>query len=141
MDRTICINHRASKRPTCRTHGHDMALRSMAHGPQARCSGVGCHRGNHGLTVRGGRWRSERQAAEYATPPLDWELELLALLPWPPPDAGIIMRATTSMQTWPFAVMGDEASAIARQTAPIPIVVSHSTCDSGEGIFGPNFLG
>ena len=33
------------------------------------------------VTARWGRWKSERQAAEYATPPLEWECELLALLP------------------------------------------------------------
>ena len=32
-------------------------------------------------TARWGWWKSERQAAEYATPPLDWEWELPALLP------------------------------------------------------------
>ena len=33
------------------------------------------------VTARWGRWKSERQAAEYATPPLEWEWELPALLP------------------------------------------------------------
>ena len=90
------------------------------------------------VTARLGRWRSERQAAEYATPPLDWEWEFPALLPWPAPDGGTIMRTTTNMEIWPMAVMGGEASARAKQTTPIPIVVSDSNDDSDDGILGPD---
>ena len=40
------------------------------------------------VTARWGRWKSERQAAEYATPALDWEWEFPALLPLPAPGGG-----------------------------------------------------
>ena len=89
------------------------------------------------VTARRGRWKSERQAAEYATPPLDWEWELLALLPWPAPDGGAILHATSQMEIWPMAIMGGEASARAKDTAPIPIVISDSSDDSDDGVLGP----
>ena len=87
------------------------------------------------VTARWGRWKSERQAAEYATPPLDWEWELPAFLPWPTPGGGATLRATSQMEIWPMAVMGGEASARAKDTAPIPIVISSD--DSDDVVLGP----
>ena len=84
------------------------------------------------VMARWGRWKSERQAAEYATSPLDWEWELPALLPWPAPGVGATLRATSQMEMWPMAVMGGEASARAKGTAPIPIVISDSSDDSDD---------
>ena len=89
------------------------------------------------VTARWGRWKSERQAAEYATPPLDWECELPALLPWPALGGGATLRATSQMEMWPMAVMGGEASARAKDTAPIPIVMSDLGEDSDHGVLGP----
>ena len=89
------------------------------------------------VTARWGWWKSERQAAEYATPPLDWEWELPALLPWPAPEGGATLRATSQMDIWPMAVMGGEASARAKDTVPIPIVISDSSDDSDDGVLGP----
>ena len=89
------------------------------------------------VTARVGRWKFERQAAEYATPPRDWEWELPALLLRPALNGGAILRATSSMEIWPMAVNGGEASARAKETAPIPIVISDFSDDSDDGVLGP----
>ena len=89
------------------------------------------------VTARWGRWKSERQAAEYATPPLNWEWELPAVLPWPAPGGGATLRATLQIEIWPKAVMGGEASARVKDTAPIPIVISDSSDSSDDGVLGP----
>ena len=88
-------------------------------------------------TARWGRWKPERQAAEYATPPLDWEWELPALLPWPAPGGGATLHATSQMEIWPTAAMGGEPSVRAKDIAPIPIVISDSSDDTDDGVFGP----
>ena len=89
------------------------------------------------VMARWGRCESKRQAAQYATPPLDWEWELPALLPLPAPDGGAILRATSQAEIWPMAVMGGEASARVKERAPITIFISESSDDSDDGVLGP----
>ena len=67
----------------------------------------------------------------------NWEWELPAVLPWQAPGGGATLRATPQMDVWPMAVMGGEASAKAKDTAPIPIVISDSSDDSDEGVLAP----
>ena len=131
VDPIIRLDHGTLARPASRTHGHSVALSSLARFPQAGGSGTRCHGRNHGghgpvgdVEVRTPSGRINQ----------DWEWELPALLPWPAPDGGAILRATSQMEIWPMAVIGGEASARAKETAPIPIVISDSSDSSNEGV-------
>ena len=92
-----------------------------------------------------GRWRSERQAAEYAGALLDWAWGAPPTLPWTGLDGGVQCRATGIMDMWPmgtiFGVAGSttpkhgERRGSGRKPEPYVISSSSDSCDV-QGILG-----
>ena len=73
-----------------------------------------------------GRWRSERQAAEYVEAPLDWVCGALPTLPWPGAGGGVQYKATGVMDMWPMGTIfgvangADQSAGRNRTSSPTP---------------------